>query len=1017
MGLLDRIRRRKSGTDSGPTKVASQVPAGLEVQMDESGAAWTTNQESLAILEAGGGTATLADQFIVLSMLEEAGIALRLPGMGFSVSTEDIARLGEDVAEVLALPPTFSEQFSVDRRSNTTSAAFGISVRALRGEHPEPYTRAGAFLQVGDNRYRLTSPVLHALEAIETHQALGSNDRGEIANVRLIAQLQKAQREASNFRPNNLDDAIDDAPSEGVAFPLDLGYFQRFQTSTPEKVGLTVEELGDGSLALTPNLGTGHGAGELNQRRHQLALDRDENVVRIDNDLILLEKQQMDGVREIYRLPRIPAERVGDFYEAPGSFIDPEKVDMEGVFSVRVKGIGVMAPVSFNQAAESGIQWIDDADEVLEPEILAELAETEDELTDVEESVERARSGNSLVAACGEHLIDISDATRVDASLSRARQKFLEPVSPLQGKSEDAVQVGFIINEADSLSGRLRAAALDADLPRPIAYSGLRREPFPHQRQGIEWMVRLMSAALTGKRDDPSRVQGAILADDMGLGKTFMTLVAVREMMELEQRRGSRPRPTLAVLPLSLIDNWKDEISETFTRSPFNDVAVLQASEDLNRFKYRGAQRESAASASLLDADGMLSEEDLTLSLAVGPQAGEDRLDQPGRLVITTYETLASYQLSLGQVEWGAVIFDEAQKTKNPETLAARAAKGLKASFKLICTGTPVENRLKDLWSLMDTAQPGLLGTWPEFNREWVRSVEESSAQAQLNKGRGLAEHVRPFMLRRIKEDHLHNLPPKTIHSGLPGDGVDYLPELHRHMPEEQAHKYLQALSSHSARIGKKGAALKTLHGLKAVSLHPVDRHIRPVHGEVSPEAAARVQASFGILDQVQENREKAIVFLIDKMLQRLMARWLQERYGVRVHIINGDTQALAGGKSPSRKQLIADFQGREGFGVIIMSPVAAGTGLTVTAANHAIHLERHWNPAKEAQATDRIYRIGQQRPVHVYLPLAIHPDESIRSFDANLNQLLRRKTDLKDAVVVPEAVSEKEMISALGLE
>ncbi|MGP9616565.1 DEAD/DEAH box helicase [Arthrobacter sp. AOP36-A1-22] len=1015
--MFDRNRQRAKATDSTPADVAALDTTRLELHMDATGATWTTNQENLDALDAGGGAATIADQFIVLSMLEEAGSALKLPGIGFSVSTEDIARLGDDVATILALPSTYSGKFSVERRSNTTSASFEFSVRALRGEHPEPYTRAGAFLQTGGSWYRLTSPVMHALAAIDSHQAMATEDRGEIANVRLIAQLQRAQLEAKEFRPNDLDEDVDSSSSVGTAFPLDLGYFQRFQTSTPEKVGLTVEEMGDGSLALSPNLGTGHGPGELRERRHQLALDRDENVLRIDNDLILLEKEQMDGVREIYRHPHIPAERVGDFYEAPGSFIDAEKVDMEGVFSVRVKGIGVLAPVSFNEAAESGIQWIDEADEVLEPEILAEIAETEDALTEVEESVQRARSGRASIATCGEHLVDISDSQRVDASLFRARQKFLEPVSPLPGKADDAVQVGFIIREAHSLSARLRTAALEADLHFPIEYSGLRREPFPHQREGIEWMVRLMSAALAGRRDQGARIQGAILADDMGLGKTFMILVALREMKKLEQRGGHEPRPMLAVLPLSLIDNWKDEISETFTRSPFNDVVVLQASEDLNRFKYRGAQRESAASASLLDAAGMLAEDDLTLSLAVGPQAGEDRLDQPGRLVITTYETLASYQLSLGQVEWGAVIFDEAQKTKNPETLAARAAKGLKAWFKLICTGTPVENRLKDLWSLMDTAQPALLGTWPEFNREWVRSVENSSTEVQLAKGRALAEHVRPFMLRRIKEEHLKNLPPKTIHSGLPGVGLDYMPELHRHMPEEQAHKYLQALSSHSARSGKKGAALKTLQGLKTVSLHPVDRHASPAAREVSPEAAARVEATLEILDQVREGGEKAIVFLIDKMLQRLMARWLQDRYGVRVHIINGDTQALAGDRSPSRKQLIADFQRREGFGVIIISPVAAGTGLTVTAANHAIHLERHWNPAKEAQATDRIYRIGQQRPVHVYLPLAIHPDDSIRSFDLNLNQLLQQKLDLKDAVVVPEAVSEKEMLSALGLE
>ncbi|MGG5752762.1 helicase-related protein [Zafaria sp. Z1313] len=168
------------------------------------------------------------------------------------------------------------------------------------------------------------------------------------------------------------------------------------------------------------------------------------------------------------------------------------------------------------------------------------------------------------------------------------------------------------------------------------------------------------------------------------------------------------------------------------------------------------------------------------------------------------------------------------------------------------------------------------------------------------------------------------------------------------------------------------------------------------------------------VLDQIRRLNEKAIVFVIDRKVQQKLALWLQLRYKMPVSIVNGETSAVSKGGSATRRSIIKDFECRDGFNVIIMSPLAVGTGLTVIGANHAIHLERHWNPAKEAQATDRIYRIGQTRDVHVYLPLAVHPDRE--SFDVNLDRLLQQKTDLKDVVVVPEPVTESEMATAMGI-
>src|SRR5690606_8562961 len=161
----------------------------------------------------------------------------------------------------------------------------------------------------------------------------------------------------------------------------------------------------------------------------------------------------------------------------------------------------------------------------------------------------------------------------------------------------------------------------------------------------------------------------------------------------------------------------------------------------------------------------------------------------------TTYDALRSYQLSLAQVNWGVVVFDEAQNIKNPDTLATRAAKGLKARFKLLATGTPIENQLLDFWCLMDTAQPGLLGTWPQFRTEWVNAIDSAEGEEKVRLGRRLRELVGPFMLRRIKEDHLADLPSKTIYTPVPdGAGSAVMEALGVQMPPVQQAVYDQHL-------------------------------------------------------------------------------------------------------------------------------------------------------------------------------------------------------------------------------
>lgn len=1002
MGLIDRIRRRPHAPDDD----FSPMPGFRVVHGDDT--RFLHDGEALALMRAGAAQRTAQEQYYVLDALADEGRAEVLPD-GFAMSTEAVARLDDVDAAVLGLPARFAGQVHASVYRWTTSPDFRIDLLLQVGAHPAPPVRRGPLIQVGGQRFRASVPLLRTLRVLEAHEALPRSARTETENVRLVAQLKAAQKVASSADPELADSA----------FSYSLGALDGFDAVTPPAVGITVAPQPDGSLLVEPDLGPGIDRDKVADRWHQVAPGRhleegahDEPgrsaVMRVDSTLVLLEPEQVAGVREVQRRPRIPAEEVAQFLRAPGSYFDPTLVDVDIRFSVRVAGLGIIAPITFDEAATSGIDWFAAQTTVSPPERLAQMATSSAEQMQVQEAVTRAHERGEQVAPVREELVDVSDRSRVAEALeaSRRRVEALEldrvAAAPAPEPRGQQVTVGMHLHDAVDLSDLLRDRAADAVPLHPVDYASLCRVPFPHQRVGIEWMTGLMQRALTGPEGDPGALQGALLADDMGLGKTFMTLAALAEGRRAWDGTGRAPLPDLAVMPVALLENWLAEIEQTFgTRhGPFADVVVLQGAA-LADYRPHGAPAETAASVDDLDEQGMVREDRLHASLRVGPAFGDARLDRPGVLVLTTYETLRRYQVSLGSVHWGVVVLDEAQATKNPEILASRAAKALHARFKLLATGTPVENSLRDFWSLVDTAQPGLLGSWKDFQETWVVPISTASGAEHERLGRALRDAVGSFMLRRVKEDHLTDLPAKVVH------------EYPHPMPAAQVAAYDAVLDDHRRRGGTRGAALKTLQQLAAVSLHP-----GLVAGGLPPDVVGIDQSARTfvtvrvVLDEVRARGEKAIVFAKTKEVQRALARWLHDIYGLAVDIVNGDTAATGPGQTRITK--IRAFEARPGFGVIIMSPLAVGVGLTVVGANHAIHLERHWNPAKEAQATDRVHRIGQTREVHVHYPVALHPD--VDSFDLNLDRLLRSKVALKNAVVVPQEVSPGELESALGL-
>jgi SNF2 family DNA or RNA helicase len=432
----------------------------------------------------------------------------------------------------------------------------------------------------------------------------------------------------------------------------------------------------------------------------------------------------------------------------------------------------------------------------------------------------------------------------------------------------------------------------------------------------------------------------------MGLGKTFQALAFCRWIRDLIESGKVQRRPILIVAPVGLLRNWEAEIEEHLL-TPGLGSLVRAYGEHLRGLR-RGRHVDGTAG---LDTAGLAR----------------------GDVVLANYEAVSDYQLSFGAVPFVAAILDEAQKIKSPQARVTNATKALNADFVVAMTGTPVENRLADLWCIADAVQPGALADLKEFSSKY------EAAGADVGELRGLVWH---------DEDQSEAAPPKMLLRRLKTDKLEGLPKKHEHvistpMPSRQAEAYGRALAMKELS-GPEGT-LGMIHALRRISLHPLLLEGGVGSEELRVEDSARMMATLEVLDRVAEAGEKALVFLESLDLQDAdqLPLLLKRRYGLArlPMVINGQVATEA------RQARVNDFQRERGFDVMLLSPKAGGVGLTLTAANHVVHLSRWWNPAVEDQCSDRVYRIGQTRPVHIYYPLAVLPDAQEYSFDVQLQQ------------------------------
>lgn len=993
----------------------SETPTGesLKTQVDSNGIIFYTTPQEMNNLKAGRGSPFPLLQSVVLQMLFEQGAAEDLPN-GYRIDSEVVAALDEEQAELLCLPSSYPYGFTTQVQGHTRKSSFKVTLFGLLDGQEYPIQRKGPYLSLGGNQiYRLNPYELIALKAVEKHELLVKQGVSESDNLQLMASLQLAKRSGMN---------------------IDLGSFNNLDVVVPEGVGVVATKLPDGSLELCPSLGDGSSIDQLDKRWSQLDVNKQNGVLRIENRLVLLDQEKMAAVKEVLGAKRIPRDKVEDFLRTPSAFLDASIVNLDLGFSLRVLGVGKLVHMDFGPLDNKKNDWFSSNESPNPPEKLLKDIKCLEELDSFKEKVNAARQQGATSVEFQNEQYDISDTDRTEKVLQAIEKALNNKSSDKQVISEESPateRVTVLLEDAEQKNQQLISKAQEASPDYDVKYSQFVRTPFPHQIEGINWMLGLLMKALSDDHEDLYRIQGGLLADDMGLGKTFMTLVVLGEYLSIEKTRGKTQKPVLVVAPLSLLENWEQEIKNTFQDNPFRDIKVLQSDRDLKDFRIKGADRESVQFAAALDENDTMSESDIRYALRFGSSAGTNRLDMDRRLVLTTYQTLRDYQFSLCMIDWGVVVFDEAQNIKNPNALQTRAAKGLKADFKLLATGTPVENSLGDFWCLMDTAQPGLLGDWIYFRDHWVapivKATEEERDTVRIAVGASLRKSVGPFMLRRIKEDQLSGLPKKYIRTGLIQKNslmLQSAPELAEMMSEYQLKAYNTVIEDYrqqKATEDMRGRALSALQQLRTISLHPRLHETSILTVNTASEArrvmceSAKLKVLLKQLDQIKQLDEKIILFMVNKQLQRALKLWLGQIYGTNFHIVNGDTAAVQKKKDVlTRKRMIDDFESVHGFNIIIMSPVAAGVGLTVVGANHVMHLERHWNPAKEAQATDRVYRIGQQKDVFIHLPAALHPEYD--SFDVNLDRLLNGKLMIKDAVVTPEPVQESDLISSMGL-
>ncbi len=938
----------------------------------------------------------LAPAVRYLNRLAESGVAPPTSTDSVSVPTAALLEAPGTILSQLGLPAVapLAVKLALHGRVEAPDGEIRLSWTDSNYRALTP-ARQGLIVRWSGLTGRLSAPVYELVEAIEHYNAT----TGQVSETRIAAWAPVQQR-------------LDSLTDKSVQADRLLGSFRIFQAGA---FSLDVKQALDGpqfhpvlmSAALRPTLDDGIEAPEDGQEptdelkdaaEHALlppemqdqflrAFNQDglgtrPSYVLARNTYLVVEPELQQALDVVKRAQRAPASERRSFVQNPRAALVqalPGGEETSGTmfietrqYSERVTELGIWEKPKLDWIKRKGTGWLPEAFVLQVGSVSIPMDEGRLERLAIALDASNAR-GDEWVQYDGLAL-SASDVSAAFEGLhhehgSENHAPTLDPelVDEAPTPSERSVLKKKENLEEVEFTIELKPRSLFAQKLFPSDL--VTTEPKPHQIAGFGWLVDAWTAGLPG----------VLLADDMGLGKTMQALAFLAWFRENRRVGGTRARqhagPILVVAPTALLRNWLKEADIHLAGGGLGDCLQVFG-PGLGRLKRRGAVPEDA-----LDVEAIRSAD----------------------WVLTTYETLSNHHRAFARVAYPVIIFDEMQKIKAPDTINTHTAKVMNADFVLGMTGTPIENRIEDLWCIMDRVAPGYLGALKSFSATYGGEDEEALRSLKAKVDQPQPGHP-PLMLRRMKGDHLRGLPQREVKTyAAPA------------MPEPQAEAYGRAVQSARSGGRSKGDMLRVIHSLRGISLHPqgadsVDPY-DPASRRNWIESSARVQQALSILDEIKRRGEKALVFIEDRAVQAAFAAILASHFDLSAEpdIINGET---AGER---RQQIVDRFQSLPpGFAVLVLSPKAAGIGLTITAANHVIHLSRWWNPAVEDQCNDRVYRIGQQKPVTVHVPLAVHPQFGEASFDLKLDALLTRKRTLSRDMLMPP-VSESDAESLFG--
>lgn len=474
--------------------------------------------------------------------------------------------------------------------------------------------------------------------------------------------------------------------------------------------------------------------------------------------------------------------------------------------------------------------------------------------------------------------------------------------------------------------------------------SGINAELRPYQKRGYSWLYRNMRIGF-----------GSILADDMGLGKTLQTITLIQKLKEDGQLK---EKGILIVVPTGLLSNWQSEIT--------------RFAPDLTSFIYHGTAREM-------------------------PKHMPD-------VLLTSYGVLRSDTKIFAKKQWAVMVIDEAQNIKNPSTAQCKSVKSIQADTHIALSGTPVENRMSEFWSIMDFANNGYLGSLKSFGEEYAKPIQvfnDENCAARFRKV------TAPFMMRRMKTDKsiINDLPDKIVLDEYSSLTANQAALYHKTLEAAMAEIENKDTSDNKALFERQGLILQMILALKQICNHPA-QYLK--NGNLHPELSGKVEMLLDQIEAIVDAGEKVLIFTQFREMGDMIVKFAAQRLGTAPLFYHG------GCSVKQRNDMVSMFQNSREHKVFVLSLKAAGTGLNLTAASHVIHFDLWWNPAVEAQATDRAYRIGQDKNV------IVHRFITKDTFEEKINEMIQRKKHLAEMTVATGEnwigkLSNKELYEIFG--